>query len=196
MTAPHPPPWKRAQTTGQQWWSLLACTPNGRWHHRTAFTSKTAFGEKMQSLLSQREPSRPVHLTAQLKTAWNFYNNWAKDPAPSRWWQPRRRAPAQHSLQAPVTMTLAIPPNKGTRASAPWGICGKHPHWKQRLHQKSAHTVYTGSTTTTKKPFLTGDWNTKLGSQEMPRVTGKFGLGEQTEAGQRLKEFVKRICWS
>lgn len=65
----HPPPWKRAQTTGQQWWSLLACTPNGRWHHRTAFTSKTAFGEKMQSLLSQREPSRPVHLTAQLKTA-------------------------------------------------------------------------------------------------------------------------------
>ena len=39
--------------------------------------------------------------------------------------------------------------------------------------------------------FITGDWNTKVGSQEIPGVTGKFGLGEQNEAGQRLTEFCQ-----
>ena len=37
--------------------------------------------------------------------------------------------------------------------------------------------------------FVTGDWNAKVGSQEIPGVTGKFGLGVQNEAGQRLTEF-------
>ena len=36
--------------------------------------------------------------------------------------------------------------------------------------------------------FIIGDWNTKVGSQEIPGVTGKFGLGVQNEAGQRLTE--------
>ena len=39
---------------------------------------------------------------------------------------------------------------------------------------------------------LLGDWNAKVGSQEIsPRVTGKFGLGVQNEAGQRLIEFCQ-----
>ena len=33
--------------------------------------------------------------------------------------------------------------------------------------------------------FIIGDWNTKVGSQEIPGVTGKFGLGVQNGAGQR-----------
>ena len=37
--------------------------------------------------------------------------------------------------------------------------------------------------------FIIGDWNTKIGSQETPGVTCKFGLGVQNEAGQRLIEF-------
>ena len=37
--------------------------------------------------------------------------------------------------------------------------------------------------------FIIGDWNTKVGSQEIPGVTGKFGLGVQNKAGQRLTEF-------
>jgi len=37
--------------------------------------------------------------------------------------------------------------------------------------------------------FTIGDWNAKVGSQETPGVTGKFGLGIQNEAGQRLIEF-------
>ena len=39
--------------------------------------------------------------------------------------------------------------------------------------------------------FITGDWNAKIGSQEIPAVTGKFGLGVQNEAGQRLIEFCQ-----
>ena len=35
------------------------------------------------------------------------------------------------------------------------------------------------------------DWNAKVGSQEIPEVTGKFGLGVQNEAGQRLTEFCQ-----
>ena len=39
--------------------------------------------------------------------------------------------------------------------------------------------------------FIIGDWNAKVGSQETPGVTGKFGLGVQNEAGQRLTEFCE-----
>ena len=39
--------------------------------------------------------------------------------------------------------------------------------------------------------FIVGDWNAKVGSQETSGVTGKFGLGIQNEAGQRLIEFCK-----
>ena len=39
--------------------------------------------------------------------------------------------------------------------------------------------------------FIIGDWNAKVGSQETPRVTGKFGLGLPNEAGQRLIEFCQ-----
>ena len=37
--------------------------------------------------------------------------------------------------------------------------------------------------------FIIGDWSAKVGSQETPGVTGKFGLGMRNEAGQRLIEF-------
>ena len=39
--------------------------------------------------------------------------------------------------------------------------------------------------------FIIGNWNAKVGSQEMPGVTGKFGLGVQNAAGQSLTEFRK-----
>ena len=49
------------------------------------------------------------------------------------------------------------------------------------------------SRTNTKKDilFILGNWNTKVGSQEIPGVTGKFGLGMQNEAEQRLIEFCQ-----
>ena len=40
-------------------------------------------------------------------------------------------------------------------------------------------------------PFIIGDWNAKVGSQETPGVTDKFGLGIQNEVGQRLIEFCQ-----
>ena len=40
--------------------------------------------------------------------------------------------------------------------------------------------------------FIIGDWNAKVGSQETPGVTGKFGLGIQNEAGQRLIRVLPR----
>ena len=39
--------------------------------------------------------------------------------------------------------------------------------------------------------FITGDWNAKVGSEETPGVTGKFGNGIQNDAGQRLIEFCQ-----
>ena len=40
--------------------------------------------------------------------------------------------------------------------------------------------------------FIIGDWNAKVGSQETPGITGKFGLGVQNEAGRRLAEFCQK----
>ena len=44
--------------------------------------------------------------------------------------------------------------------------------------------------------FIKGDWNVKVGSQEIPGVTGRFGRGVQNEVGQRLTDFSKRTHWS
>ena len=43
--------------------------------------------------------------------------------------------------------------------------------------------------------FIIGDWNTKVVSRETPGISGKFGLGVQNEAGQKLIEFSKRTHW-
>ena len=40
--------------------------------------------------------------------------------------------------------------------------------------------------------FIIGDWNAKVGSQEMPAVTVKFGFGVRNEAGQKLIEFCQK----
>ena len=40
--------------------------------------------------------------------------------------------------------------------------------------------------------FIIGDWNAKVGSQEIPEVTGKFGLEVQKETGQKLTEFCQQ----
>ena len=44
--------------------------------------------------------------------------------------------------------------------------------------------------------FIIGNWNAKVRSQEIPGIIGKFGLGVQNEAGQRLTEFCQRMHWS
>ena len=44
--------------------------------------------------------------------------------------------------------------------------------------------------------FIIEDWHAKVGNQEIPGVTGRFGLRVQNEAGQKLSGFVKRPLWS
>ena len=44
--------------------------------------------------------------------------------------------------------------------------------------------------------FIIGDWNTKVGSQEIPGVTGQFGPGIRNEAGQRILEFCQENALS
>ena len=44
--------------------------------------------------------------------------------------------------------------------------------------------------------FIIGDWNAKEESLAIPRVTGKFGLGVQNEAGQSLTEFCQGTQWA
>ena len=61
-------------------------------------------------------------------------------------------------------------------------------------HPKAGHSlgdVLQDRANTQKKDvlFIIGDWNAKVGSQETPEIIGKFGLGIQSEAGQRLIEF-------
>ena len=43
--------------------------------------------------------------------------------------------------------------------------------------------------------FIIGNWNAKVGSQETPGVTGKFGLGVQNEAGQKLIELCQEFLF-
>ena len=59
--------------------------------------------------------------------------------------------------------------------------------WYSYLFQNFPHPKRTN--TPKRCPFLYRDWNAKVESQETPGVTGKFGLGVQNEAGQRLIEF-------
>ena len=63
----------------------------------------------------------------------------------------------------------------------------------KKLKLNGSMRTYKTSRTNTQKdvPFIVGDWDEKVGSQETPEVTGKFGLGIQNEAGQRLIEFCQ-----
>ena len=67
-------------------------------------------------------------------------------------------------------------------------------HFPCKLANKLYQAVLQGLLELTPKKdvlFIIGDWNAKVGSQEIPGVTGKFGLGVQKEAGQRLTEFCQ-----
>ena len=67
-------------------------------------------------------------------------------------------------------------------------------HWCQRHRSWSVlwwPTTLSRSNTPKSAHFIIGDWNANIGSQEIPRIIGKFGLGVQNEAGKRLTEFYQ-----
>ena len=63
----------------------------------------------------------------------------------------------------------------------------------KKLKLNGSMRTYKTSRTNTQKdvPFIVGDWDEKVGSQEIPGVTGKFGLGVQNKAGESLPEFCQ-----
>ena len=95
-------------------------------------------------------------------------------------------------LQARILEWVAIPFSKGS--SWPRDETWFLPHCRKILYHLHHQESPKPSRTNTKKDVLiiTGDWNAKVGSQELPRVIGKFGLGVQNEAGQRLTRVLPR----
>ena len=75
-----------------------------------------------------------------------------------------------------VTQVYA-PTSKGEEARVEW-FYEDLQEFLELTHKKGVH-------------FIIGDWNAKVGSQETPGITGKFGLGIRNEAGQRLVEFCQ-----
>ena len=75
-------------------------------------------------------------------------------------------------------------------------LCSNQECWKSWSWMVLWRPTRSFRTNTHKKDvlFIIGDWNAKVGSQETPGVTGKFGLGEQNEAGQRLIRVLPREC--
>ena len=71
------------------------------------------------------------------------------------------------------------------------------PQMLNNMKLNSPMKTYKTSRTNRKKDvlFMIGDWNAKVGSQEIPGITDKFGLGIQNETWQKLS-FVKRTHWS
>ena len=78
----------------------------------------------------------------------------------------------------PITVIqICVPTSNGEEAEVEWF----YEHLQDLLELTPPKDVL----------FITGDWNANVGSQEIPGVTGKFGLGIRNEAGQRLIEFCQ-----
>ena len=76
-----------------------------------------------------------------------------------------------------MVIQVYVPTSSAEEAEAEW-FCGD---LQDVLEQTAPQNVL----------FVIGGWNAKVGSQETPGITGKFGLGVQNEAGQRLIEFCQ-----
>ena len=72
------------------------------------------------------------------------------------------------------------------------GIKTEFPHCTQTLYPLSHQGRPIPSRTNTKKSLFSiiGDWNAKVGSQEIPGVTGKFGLGNENESKAKAREHI------
>ena len=70
-------------------------------------------------------------------------------------------------------------------------LCTFDPKFKNYFDKKLDLEDLLELTPKTDVLFIIRDWNPKGGIQDTPGVTGKFGLGEQNEAGQRLTEFCQ-----
>ena len=87
---------------------------------------------------------------------------------------------------------LSLFPRQTTEHHGNPSLCHNHCCWRSRSQMVLWRPTRRFRANTEKDVlFIIGDWNAKVGSQEIPGVTGKFGLGIQKEAGQRLIEFCQ-----
>ena len=95
----------------------------------------------------------------------------------SSWVQPQKRMSSVHFQGKQFSISVYAPTTNAKEAEV------------ERLYEDLQDLLEL----TPKKDvlFIIGDWNVKVGSQETPGVTGKFGLGIRNEAGQRLIEFCQ-----
>ena len=88
---------------------------------------------------------------------------------------------------------LCSSPRKTIQYHSSPSLCPNQKCWRLWSWMILWRPTWPSRTNTKKKNVLLiiGDWNAKVGSQEIPRVIGKFGLGVQDEPGQRLIEFCQ-----
>ena len=97
----------------------------------------------------------------------------------------------------PVFLSEEFHGQRSLASYCPQGLkgCMPQPLMPKKLNLNGAMKIYKtfSSRTNNQKRSLciTGDWNAKVGNQEIPGVTGKFCLGVQNEAGQRLTELCQ-----
>ena len=106
-----------------------------------------------------------------------------KSPKCSTWMQSQKQ---QNDLCSFPRQTIQY---DGNPSLCPDQQCWRS--WSWMVLWRPTRPFRTQLTTKKRCPFIIGDWNAKVGSQETPGVTGKFGLGVQDEAGQRWIEFFQ-----
>ena len=108
------------------------------------------------------------------KKKWSSSYNQQKSLKCSTWVQPQKW---QNDLSSFPRQTIQYYSNPS--------LCPNHWYWRSWSWPVAGRLIRPCRTNTKKDVlFLIGDWNAKLGSQETPRLTGKFGLGVQNESGQ------------
>ena len=114
---------------------------------------------------------------------WSSHHSQQKSPICSTWMQSQKRQMISVHFQGkPFSLTVIqayVPTSNAEEAEVEWF----YEDLQDLLELTPPKDVL----------FIIGDWNAKVGSQETPGVTGKFGLGIQNEAGQMLR-VLPREC--
>ena len=127
----------------------------------------------------------PLYLllwTKVLQKKWHSPHTQQKSPKCSTWaqfqkWQNDISSFPRQTIQHRNNQSLC--PNHWCWRSWNWPALWR-PTWPSRTNTQKKRCLY-----------ITGDWNAKVGCQEIPGVTAKFALGVHNEAGQKLTEFCQ-----
>ena len=112
---------------------------------------------------------------------WSSHHGQQKSPKCSTWMQSQKRQ-----------NDLCLLPRQTIQCHSTPSLCLDQECWRSWSLMVLWRPIRLSRTNTPKDVlFIIGDWNAKVGGQEIPGVTGKFGLGVQNEACRRLTEFCQ-----